>query len=125
MQLYAELWASLIRSIRWEQRRSLPEKRKNPRVQIRARITITPLEGGQPAGSALGVWTRDVSSQGLSFTSGQHFRVQQQFMIELPGQRGAPLRLLASTRQCRKLADRVYSIGLVCESLEMSQPQAA
>jgi hypothetical protein len=125
MYLYAELWQSLISSIRCEQRRSLPEKRKNPRVQIRARITLTPLEGGQPAGSSLGVWTRDVSLEGLSFTSAHYFKPQQQFRIELPRQRGASLHLLASARQCRKLADRVYSVGLICDGLDVSQAQTS
>ena len=125
MQLSAELWKSLISSIRCEQRRGSPEKRKNARVQIRARIALTPIQDGRPMGSSFEVWTRDVSGQGISFTSNQRLLPQQQLLIELPGQRVAALRLLATVRQCRKLADNIYYVGLIYQSLNAAQAQVS
>ncbi len=125
MQLSAELWKSLVSSIRCEHRKGSPEKRKNQRVQIRARITLTPLQDGRPVAGNVDVWTRDISGQGMSFTSNQRFSPQQQFLIELPWPRKVPLRLLATTRQCRKLADNVYCIGLIYQPMASESSQTA
>ncbi|MGA2496516.1 MAG: PilZ domain-containing protein [Tepidisphaeraceae bacterium] len=123
MQLSAELWKSLITSIRGDHRKGLPDKRKHPRVQIRARIGLVPVQDGHPAPRRFEVWTRDVSAQGISFTTNQPLCLAQQFLIELPRPRVSALRLLASVRQCRKLADNVYCVGLIYQPLNCHQTE--
>ncbi len=126
MQLSAELWKALLGSIRCEQQRRVPEKRKNPRIQLRARICLAPANPERATERSIEVWTRDVSAQGISFTSSRCFKPQEQFLIDLPRRRGAPLRLLATVRQSRKLADRVYYTGLIHQLVESTaQPSQA
>jgi hypothetical protein len=123
MKLSAELWESLIRSIRCDPRRGCHENRKKPRVYIRARITLTPLAQGRPAGESFEVWTRDISASGISFRSRQFLERHQQLLVGLPRVRATPALLLATVCQCRQLTDGLYSVGLVYQALDVGRGQ--
>jgi hypothetical protein len=104
MELTAQTLGELIKSLR-----SNPtgggDKRRNPRVGLRARGEI------QIAGSGerLNVWIRDVSAGGVNILSPRYFDLDSQFILILGGERNE--QAVCTVRYCRKVGSDLYGIG--------------
>src|SRR5256885_10137050 len=64
MQLTAELYHQIVRALRSD-KRTIQDRRRYPRVGLRAKINIIPLDSRRKPMEAQCVWERDVSAGGF------------------------------------------------------------
>jgi hypothetical protein len=101
------------------------QRRGQPRVGIRCRIKIIPIESGV-AGAAMDVWTRDISRGGIGVLSSQPMAVGNRFVVRFPHKGNAPpLGMVCTVRCCNQLSPGVFAIGAVFEGLANSKSAAA
>lgn len=110
MELSAELLKSMLLGIKTEQGKGAAELRRNPRVSIRYTVKIAPYTNGT-LGHAIRVWTRDISPGGLGILHNIKMEVGSRFIVLLPRDKGKPLLLLCTVRNCQELSDNLYAIG--------------
>lgn len=110
MELSAEMLKSMLLSIKTEQGKGAAELRRNPRVSIRYTVKIAPYANGV-VGHPLRVWTRDISPGGLGILHIKKMEVGAKFVVLLPREKGKPLLLLCTVRNCQELSDSLYGIG--------------
>lgn len=110
MELSAELLKSMLLSIKTEQGKGVAELRRTPRVSIRYTVKIAPYVNGA-IGHPLRVWTRDISPGGLGILHAKKMEVGAKFIVLLPREKGKPLLLLCTVRNCQELSDSLYGIG--------------
>src|SRR5438034_7867926 len=70
MQLTAELYQQIVKALRSD-KRTIQDRRRYPRVGLRARINIIPLDSRRKPMEAQCVWVRDVSAGGFGRVVGQ------------------------------------------------------
>jgi hypothetical protein len=122
MNITAESWEQLLRSVKVEDTRGGSELRSNPRVGIRARLSIIPLVNGV-RGRPIAVWTRDISVDGLGFINTEPMQPRSEFLFELERKQGAgvPLRFLCTVHSCREVGGDLYCIGTSCKQLNPNE----
>jgi hypothetical protein len=106
MELDGTMLSELIKALR-SSSSSVGEKRKNPRVGLRARAIVTV----PPRGDQLKhVWVRDVSAGGLNMVA--EFEVKAGINIDLILGEGQNRTVVPCTvRHCRRLTSGIYSLG--------------
>lgn len=123
MNLTAETFLEIVRSLRSD---GLPQKlrrRKLPRVGARLRLVILPC-GPRSAGiapRAATVRLRDFSRNGMGFIHSEPLVNGQAFLICLEREAGGTVHLLGRVNRCRALDGRHYDIG---GSIRLDVPRA-
>ncbi len=90
------------------------KRRKLPRVGVRARVTILPVDGDsavrqRPAPS--NVRLRDVGPRGIGFIADLDMKLGQKFLVLLHRERGGVIHLLAEVRRSRQVSTGSFEIG--------------
>lgn len=119
MELSAELLESVLSSVRSDPARGAAENRKSPRVPLRCRVTITPVEGGS-LGAPMHVWTRDISRGGVGLVCSKYVRTGTKFLVQLPRRFEKPVPILCIVRNCTELADDIFAVGATFTELRPS-----
>jgi hypothetical protein len=95
------------------------EQRREPRVGVRARVTIIPLTDRGP----FEVPVRDLSTGGIGFLSRDKVALDEQFVVLLPDGRDM-LAMLCQVAYYQPLSDHSYAIGAKFVRV-LRQPAAA
>ena len=100
MLLSADTYEQIVRTLRSDA--STPtERRKHPRVGMRAKITVIPLTpAGQP-GKADTVWVRDISDGGIGLVAGRAMKRGSLFVVQFSKHNNEARSLLCQVVQCR------------------------
>jgi hypothetical protein len=107
MQFTARYLSDLIRSLR-SHNNSAMDKRKSPRVGMRARVEIWHGSLGQ-----MSVWMRDLSAGGANLAVPVNMNVGDELHLLLaPGSPGDPEKLGCRVMHCRKLATNMFAVGV-------------
>src|SRR4051794_30327883 len=93
MLLTAEMYQQIVKALRSD-RREVQDRRKYPRVGLRAKITIIPLNSNRQPMQAQCVWVRDVSAGGFGLVVRQKLTPGQLFIVRLERRGEEPLSLL-------------------------------
>lgn len=118
MQLSAELYRQIVRSLRSDPRSSRNmEKRVAPRVGLRSKLGI--IRRG-PGGIELqsSVWVRDLSTSGIGIVTAEPFPKRSEFIAQLPGVMGESMAIVYTVCHCKELAKSLYSIGATLTRIE-------
>ena len=108
MQLTADLYREILRSLRSDHRSSRNlEKRSSPRVGLRSRVTIFPPNGGGPVVA----WVRDLSANGIGLVYTQAMPIGAQFTAMFAGRVHDSLAIVYGVANCKELSKSLYSIG--------------
>ena len=105
MLLTAEMYEQIVRSLRSDVR-TVQDRRKNPRVGLRARINIVPLDENRHPAEPTCVWVRDVSAGGFGLVVREMLDSGQLLIVRLERRDEAPLSLLCEVAQ-RYSNDRI------------------
>ena len=98
MQLTAELYQQIVKALRSD-KRTIQDRRRYPRVGLRARINIIPLDSRRKPMEAQCVWVRDVSAGGFGLVVRQKLQPGQLFIVRLERRDEEPLSLLCDVVQ--------------------------
>ena len=86
------------------------DKRRRPRVGLRATITV--VEGGPPGkGVRVNATIRDISREGIGIQRTCVMKTGHRFLVQLPRDDGGPQSILCTVRHCEAVADSTYHIG--------------
>jgi hypothetical protein len=119
MQLSAELYRQIVRSLRSDPRTSRNlEKRINPRVGLRTKLTITRRAFGSGTPTQSSVWVRDLSTSGIGIVTSEPLQMRSEFAAHLPGAMGEALTIVYTVMHCKELAKSLYSIGATLTRIE-------
>ena len=116
MQLSSQQFFSIIESLRSDLRGGKAvEKRKNPRVGMRARATIR-LDADASATEIIQL--RDLSKSGLGFVRKAPLVLGERFTLVLPGEKKTgKTDPVYAVVQCRSVGDGFFMIGAaLCET---------
>lgn len=123
MELSAELFEQTIRLFKGDGSAIKNQRRCHPRVGIRCRIKIVPIENGLP-GEPVEVWTRDISRTGIGIICSQKMKSGDRFVVRFPRADSAPpLGLVCTIKCCSQLSKGVYSIGAIFEGTRLLKPE--
>lgn len=86
------------------------EKRRATRTQVRATVPIYPLGSGAPA-SQVKVILQDISYMGVGLLQAFPAAPESRFLIRLPRERQEELVIMCVVKNCRELADSIYTVG--------------
>jgi hypothetical protein len=98
MQLTAELYQQIVRALRSD-KRTIQDRRRYPRVGLRARVNIIPLDSRRKPMESQCVWVRDVSAGGFGLVVRQKLQPGQLFIVRLERRDEEPLSLLCDVVQ--------------------------
>ena len=94
---------------------SQPQRRRDSRLGVQARVTLIPLTDHDTLSSGpLTVPLRDLSAGGLGFLHGGTVALDEQFVVLLPhghAQKGDSVAVLCQVAYYQPLAERVYAVG--------------
>jgi len=125
MELSAELFEQTIRSFKGDGSSVKKQRRRHPRVGIRCRLRIIPIESGI-AGAEIEVWTRDISRHGIGIICSQAMAVGSRFVVRFPRADGTPcLAVVCTIRCCNQLSQGVFAIGAAFEGIDKAKSSAA
>jgi hypothetical protein len=124
MELSAEMFEQTIRLFKGDGATIKNQRRAHPRVGIRCRITIIPIEA-HAAAKPLEVWTRDFSRSGVGIISSHKLNVGSQFIVRFPRGDEKPLALICTIKCCSPLSDGIYTMGAVFEGIDKNAVAAA
>jgi hypothetical protein len=125
MELSAELFEQTIRSFKGDGCAAKKQRRTQPRVGIRCRLKIVPVESGV-ARTEIEVWTRDISRGGIGMISSQPMTVGSRFVVRFPRADDTPsLAIVCTIRCCNRLSPGVFAIGAVFEGIDKATSAAA
>src|SRR4051794_29727144 len=111
MALSANVYLQLVDSLRSEPRRG-KEQRAGGRAGVGGQLAIQVINDRMTVTSEITGWVRNLSVDGIGMTSAGRLLVGSRFLIALQQSSGkSELLLVCEVRYCKKLADRVYSIG--------------
>ena len=85
-------------------------RRRERRLDVHARATIIPLTDSLAA-APFDVSLRDLSAGGIGFLHSERIRLDEQFVVLLPGGGRDSLAILCQVSHYQPLADRLYSVG--------------
>jgi hypothetical protein len=106
--LTGEWFENLIRSV--NTRETGDQRRRVPRIGVRFSAEMFQVDGERVL-PAVSIRIRDISPLGLGFTHARRMRKGTRFIIQLPQEELAPLRILCEVRNCEMVADQVFTIG--------------
>jgi c-di-GMP-binding flagellar brake protein YcgR len=125
MELSAALFEQTIRSFKGDGSSVKNQRRSQPRVGIRCRLKIVPVESGV-ARAEIEVWTRDISRGGIGMISSQSMAVGSRFVVRFPRATDMPaLAMVCTIRCCNQLSQGVFAIGAVFEGIDKAGSKAA
>jgi hypothetical protein len=93
MLLSAEMYQQIVKTLKSDTR-SVQDRRKSPRVGLRAKINIIPLNSRRLPMEAQCVWVRDVSAGGFGLVVRQKLQLGQLFIVRMERRGEEPLSLL-------------------------------
>ena len=107
MQLQAEQYERIVAQLRSERR---PERRRTPRVGLRALVQLLPCRSGERA-QASSAWLRDLSVDSIGFIFPETLAAGTYLVMMLPRQSGPTLDLLFKVTRCSQLNNSQFSVG--------------
>lgn len=110
MKLTAEQFAELASTFDAQQGRTKHERRRASRMDLQARIKITPVIDGD-SHSTINVTICDFSARGISFIHEQAMDIGQQFVLELPRREGGPVSLLCTVMHVKAAGHNLHRMG--------------
>jgi hypothetical protein len=110
MKLPAEIYFQLVSSLRTDTPR-FGEQRSSGRVGVGGRTTIQAINQRQTGATEINVRLRDLSIDGIGFTSSSALAFGNQFSIALSRKGAADIVLFCEVRHCQKVADGVFAVG--------------
>lgn len=117
MELSAEVFESTLHRIKGDGGTGGVERRTKPRVGLRARIKLLPLQHGV-VGAPVDVWTRDISLTGVGVITSKRMKVGDHYILTLPREQAdSNLVLYCTVRNCEALVTDIYAVGLSFEAL--------
>ena len=93
MLLNAETYQQIVKALKSDSR-AMQDRRRYPRVGLRARINIIPLNSRRQPMEAQCVWVRDVSAGGFGLVVRQKLEMGQLFIVRMERRGEEPLSLL-------------------------------
>jgi hypothetical protein len=110
MQLEYETFSEIIGSVRTTTQNTV-EKRKNPRVGLRAQVELI-LHNNQAHVSA---WLRDVSASGVGLLVRSPIERGDHFSIQIPNKEGIAKIVHCTSCYCRKVGAKLFNVGATLE----------
>lgn len=107
MLLNAQMYEQIVRSLRSDVR-TIQDRRRHPRVGLRARVNIVPLDKDRQPREPACVWVRDVSAGGFGLVVREPLELGQLLIVRLDRRDNDPLSLLCDIVQ-NYSTDRVGS----------------
>jgi len=108
-QFTGDWFETLLKGIKSSVSRSF-EKRASPRVGVTMAVDMCHLQGGQPKRIGM-ARLRSVSRTGVGFTFTRRILPEGEFCITFPRIGEGPLMIGYQCVYCRKISDRIFSIG--------------
>jgi hypothetical protein len=106
--LTGEWFENLIRSV--NTRETGDQRRRVPRFGVRFSAEMFEVDGDRVL-PPVTIRIRDISPLGLGFSHNRRLRKGRRFIIQLPQEELAPLRILCEVKNCETVADQVYAVG--------------
>jgi hypothetical protein len=106
--LTGEWFENLIRSV--NTRETGDQRRRVPRIGVRFSAEMFQVDGDRVL-PPVAIRIRDISPLGIGFTHTRRLQKGTRFIIQLPQEELAPLRILCEVRNCQMVADQVFTIG--------------
>jgi len=106
--LTGEWFEDLIRSV--NTRETGDQRRRVPRIGVRFSAEMFEVDGERVL-PPVTIRIRDISPLGLGFSHNRRLRKGRRFIIQLPQEELAPLRILCEVKNCETVADQVYAVG--------------
>jgi PilZ domain len=106
--LTGEWFEDLIRSV--NTRETGDQRRRVPRIGVRFSAEMFEVDGERVL-PPVTIRIRDISPLGLGFSHNRRLRKGTRFIIQLPQEELAPLRILCEVKNCETVADQVYAVG--------------
>ena len=106
--LTGEWFENLIRSV--NTRETGDQRRRVPRIGVRFSTEMFQVDGDGVL-PPVSIRIRDISPLGIGFTHTRRLRKGTRFIIQLPQEELAPLRILCEVKNCQMVADQVFTIG--------------
>jgi len=100
MQLSAGMYQEILRSLRSDAQRE-QERRKYPRVGLRAKVTLISIDPDGCAGTPHTVWVRDISDGGIGLVVTRPMKRGELFVVVLVPDGQQRICILCQTTQCR------------------------
>jgi hypothetical protein len=88
---------------------AVDQRRREPRVGVRARVTVIPIGDGLRI-APFEVPLRDLSSGGIGFEHSSRMSLDEQFVVLLPGG-GESVAVLCRVAHYQPLAEQAFAIG--------------
>ena len=107
----AEIFEEIVASLRSDKSRRTQEKRSLPRVGLRSSVQIYPSPTSGNVATAITVWVRDVSADGLGMVSPQPIAADALFVAEFERPGRQQLRVQYRVAHCKQLSGGLHSIG--------------
>lgn len=119
MQLTADLYREILRSLRSDNRSSRNlEKRTAPRVGLRSKLTIIPSNGSAPASTCV----RDISANGIGLVHPESLPIGSQFTAMFAGRANDALAVVYIVANCKEISKTLYSIGATVVRIDRILP---
>lgn len=109
MQLTAEQFRQILGSLKSDQPNA-SEKRRTPRVGVRALVDIVPQAGGVSDGRLIRIRLINLSVGGVNFLYREYLNPGQLLELRLPSLAG-PLRIRAVVCHCRQAQGDLFTVG--------------
>jgi hypothetical protein len=106
--LTGEWFENLIRSV--NTRETGDQRRRVPRIGVRFATDMFQVDGDGVL-PPVSIRIRDISPLGIGFTHTRRLQKGTRFIIQLPQEELAPLRILCEVKNCQMVADQVFTIG--------------
>jgi len=110
-RLSAELYESIVVSLRSDGARGNHENRLMPRVGLRAKIDIVPSSCDDTGAKKITVWLRDISAGGLGIVTSQYLSEKTEFTAIFNRERNDILKIPYVVTHCLTLSKGLFSIG--------------
>ncbi|HXE54967.1 MAG TPA: PilZ domain-containing protein [Tepidisphaeraceae bacterium] len=115
MQLTADLYREILRSLRSDNRSSRNlEKRAAPRVGLRSKLTIVPSTGSAPTNTCV----RDISAHGIGLVHPESMPIGSQFTAMFAGRANDTLAVVYTVANCKEISKSLYSIGATVSRID-------
>ena len=115
MNLTAEAFLEVLRSLRSDAPQAQMRRRRLPRVGVRLRLLILPMgddgNSPRPLPRPVTVRLRNLSRRGIGFVHNQPLSPGQAFMMTLPREAGGNVHLLGRVERCRQIDQETWDIG--------------
>ncbi len=110
MDLTAEQFADVLKSLGDGHRLAPADKRRGPRVTHRCRAAIT-LGSDMSAGQRVSVTVKDFSPRGICLVRAERMRRGSNFIIALGRSGGTPVHILCTVVHCQAVSKEMHTIG--------------